>query len=180
MVTTVAQAIKALEQQTLEDPDLADAVVFLAQGADSNDPFGPAPEGALAAARRANARLLRTRRTTADQAALDTSEVVALLQSVNDRRGVDRRRQRGQLLAWKSGAQTLHPKWQFDARRGEVWPGLPIVLKALAEVAPDPQAADELMRAPRVDLAGASLADLVAKGRPETAARLIRSGAEQA
>ena len=114
-----------------------------------------------------------------DGLALETPEVVALLRSVNDRRGVDRRRSRGQLLGWKSGARTLHPKWQFDQARGETWPGLPAVLEVLGDVAPDPHVADGIMRAPRKDLDGASLADLLARGRSETVVRLLQAGAEQ-
>lgn len=179
MVTAVAHAIRVLEEQTSEDPDLAEAVIFLAQGPDIGDPFGPVPEGAVRAAQLVNARRLRERSEGASVSALDTAAVVKLLRSVNDRRGVDRRRQRGQLLAWKTGTRTLHPRWQFDQRRGETRPGLPLVLQALSEVAPDAQAADMLMRAPREDLDGGSLADLLASGRPETVTRLLRSSAEQ-
>jgi hypothetical protein len=180
MVQALAHAIEVLQKQTAEDPALAEAVVFMAEDAQAlAHPLADAPAGALRAARLVNDRRLRERREAAAASALDTAQVIARLDSINDRKGVDRRRRRGQLLGWRSGAHTLHPAWQFDSRRGETRPGLPLVLSALAEVAPDPQAADALMRAPRDDLGGATLADLFAADRVETVVRLIRSGAEQ-
>ena len=50
---------------------------------------------------------------------------------------------------------------------------------ALSEVAPDPQAADALMRAPREDLDGRTLADLLASGQIETVLRLVRAARDQ-
>jgi hypothetical protein len=105
--------------------------------------------------------------------------VVKLVGSIGDRKGVDRRRRRGQLLGWRAGGRTLHPDWQFDPRRGDTRPGLPMVLEALSEVAPDPQAADALMRAPREDLDGRALADLLAAGQIETVLRLVRAARDQ-
>ena len=179
MVPTVAEAFRALEKQTREDPDLAEAVVLLAEGLEEDDPFGSLPPAVRRAAQLVNTRRLRVRRGAADSLAIETPKVVALLRSVNDRRGVDRRRSRGQLLGWKSGSRTLHPTWQFDEGHGETWPGLPAVLEVLKDVAPDPHVADGVMRAPRDDLGGATLADLLARGRPETVVRLLRSAAEQ-
>jgi hypothetical protein len=180
MVTTLAHAIRVLERQTSEDPGLAEAVLYMAEDAEgADDPFGEVPAGALRAAQLVNERRLRERREAASASALETAEVVTLLHSVNDRKGVDRRRRRGQLLAWRSGAHALHPAWQFDRRRGETRPGLPLVLDALSQVTPDPQAADALMTAPREDLDGRSLADLLAGDRPETVVRLILASADQ-
>jgi hypothetical protein len=180
MVTTLAHAIRVLERQTSEDPGLAEAVLYMAQDAvGADDPFADVPAGALRAAQVVNERRLRERREASSASALDTAEVVTLLHSVNDRKGVDRRRRRGQLLAWRSGTHSLHPAWQFDQRRGETRPGLPLVLDALSQVTADPQAADALMRAPREDLGGQSLADLLASDRPETAVRLILASVEQ-
>ena len=78
-----------------------------------------------------------------------------------------------------SRARTLHPAWQFDARRGDTRPGLQAVLAALSEVAPDPHAADALMRARREDLDGRTLADLLAAGQDETVVRLLRAAQDQ-
>ena len=102
-----------------------------------------------------------------------------LVRSISDRKGVDRRRRRGQLLGWRAGSRTLHPAWQFDPRRGETRSGLPAVLDALSEVAPDPEAADALMTAAREDLGGRTLADLLAAGRVETVVRLVRAAGDQ-
>jgi hypothetical protein len=180
MTTTVAHAIKLLELKTADDPALAEAVVFMAEDAEGpDDPFEGVSSGVLGAARIVNRRRSEQRRLDAARAALDTTEVVAVLRSVNDRKGVDRRRRRGQLLSWKEGARAYHPVWQFDRRRGETRPGLHLLLAALAEVTSDPEAMDALMRSPRDDLGGRTLADLFAAGRLETVLRLVRASAEQ-
>ncbi len=88
-------------------------------------------------------------------------------------------RQRGQLLGWRWAAQSLHPDWQFGARRRETQPGLATALAALREVTPDAEAVDALTRAACDDLGGRSLTDLFAAGRVETVVRLIASTAEK-
>jgi hypothetical protein len=110
---------------------------------------------------------------------MDTLQVVDLIASINDRKGVDRRRRRGRLLGWRAGRRTLHPGWQFDRRRGDTRPGLERILAALAEVAPDPSAANTLMTSPREDLDGKTLADLFTAGRIETVVRLILASGDQ-
>lgn len=180
MPTTLAHALRVLEARTEVDPALAEAVVFLAgDPGGPEDPFAAAPGGALEAARRVDEERLSRRRRAAADDALDTAQVVALVRSISDRKGVDRRRRRGQLLGWRSGSRSLHPAWQFDARRGETRPGLPAVVAALAAVAPDPEAADALMRARREDLGGASLAELFAAGHVDDVVRLLRAAGEQ-
>ncbi|MGH9091056.1 MAG: hypothetical protein ACRDZR_06720 [Acidimicrobiales bacterium] len=180
MASSVAQALRLLEQRASADAELAEALLYLAdEVAGPEDPFARPSSGVLAAARRV------TERRAADSAearrtdALDTAAVVASIASVHDRRGVDRRRRRGQLLGWSHGSSTLHPAWQFDRSRGDTWPGLPKVIGALAEVAPDARAADALMRAPREDLGGHSLADLLAVGQVETIVRLVQASTDQ-
>jgi hypothetical protein len=180
MTTAFANAIRVLQERATVDPDLAEAVVYMAEEvAGPDNPFADVPSGALQEAGLVNERRLRARRSAASSACLDTAEVVALLRSVNDRKGVDRRRQRGQLLGWRAGARVLHPGWQFDRRRGETKPGLPRVLAALRGVTADAEAADQLMTTPRDDLGGASLADLLASGHVETVVRLISASSEQ-
>jgi hypothetical protein len=175
---TVARAIKVLQERAGEDEALAEALLFLAGDVEGpDDPFAHPPEGVLTAARSVNERRQRQRRQTVD--ALDTAEVVALIGSINDRKGVDRRRRRGQLLGWRAGARTLHPSWQFDRRRGETRPGLRPVLAALGEVAPDAQTADALMSTPREDLEGRTLADLFVAGGIETVVRLVMAAGDQ-
>ncbi len=180
MPATVAHAIKVLEERSGQDAALAETVVFLAAEAEGPEgPFDRPAASVLEAAARVNARRQRERREEAVSGALPTAAVVELLGSVGDRKGVDRRRRRGQLLGWRAGGRTLHPAWQFDPRRGDTRPGLSTVLEALSEVAPDPQAADALMRAPREDLDGRTLADLLAAGRIETVLRLVRAAQDQ-
>jgi hypothetical protein len=180
MPTTVANAIKVLEERSSRDADLAEAVVFLAAGAEGpGRPFDRPASSVLRAAAQVNERRQRRRHRLIPPLALATAEVVDLVRSISDRKGVDRRRRRGQLLGWRAGASTQHPAWQFDARRGDTRPGLPAVLEALSEVAPDPEAADALMRAPREDLDGRTLADLLAAGQIETVLRLVRAAQDQ-
>ncbi|MCL4445985.1 MAG: hypothetical protein M1134_03780 [Actinobacteria bacterium] len=180
MTPTLAHALKVLEEQTSDDPVLAEAVVFLAEEVEGpSDPFGAVSVGAQRAARLVNERRLGERRQATAASALDTAQVVALVGSINDRKGIDRRRRRGQLLGWRSGARTLHPDWQFDALRAETRPGLVSVIAALREAGVGAESADALMRAPRDDLGGRSLASLFASGQVDTVVRLIRSSADQ-
>jgi len=176
----VTAALKILEERVREDAALAETVLFLADEAEGpRDPFASPPSTLLAAAEVVNARRQRERREGLAARALDTAEVVALIASISDRKGVDRRRRRGQLLGWRSGTRTLHPAWQFDPRRGDTRPELARVLTALAEVAPDPRAADVLMSTSRQDLDGGTLADLYAAGRVETTIGLILAAGDQ-
>jgi len=180
MSATVAQAVKVLEVRARHNPALAEAVAYLSEEAEGpEDPFTEVSTGVLLAAQLVNERRLRERRRAADASCLDTADVVAVLRSINDRKGVDRRRRRGQLLGWRAGTRTLHPDWQFDRRRGETRQGLPVVLAALREATADPEAADQLMKEAREDLDGRSLAELFAAGRVETVVRLIQASAEQ-
>lgn len=163
----------------MEDAALAETLLFLADDVNGpDDPFGAPGPGVVAAARSVNEQRQRDRRHSFAANALDMAEVVALIDSINDRKGVDRRRRRGQLLGWRAGARTLHPPWQFDRRLGETRPGLTQVLVALAEVAPDARAADALMSTSREDLDGRSLAELFAAERVETVVRLVRASGD--
>jgi hypothetical protein len=179
-VVSVAEAVKVLGERAGEDPNLADTLRYLAaQDTDPGDPFRVPSTAVLASTRRVNRGRQADRLHARQVDALDTAQVVLMVASLHDRRGVDRRRRRGQLLGWTSGTRTLHPAWQFDPARGETRPGLAAVLAALGQVTSDPQAADELMRAPREDLEGHNLADLFARGKIQTVIRLILSAADQ-
>jgi hypothetical protein len=180
MTTTLAEAIRVLHDRASHDDFVAEAVVLLAEDiAEPDDPFAEPPPGLLATARRVNERRRRRRLEALQARALDTGQVVQLVTSINDRKGVDRRRRRGRLLGWRVGRETLHPEWQFDRRLGDTRPGLERVLTALGEVMPDPVAADALMTAPREDLEGGTLADVFAAGRIETVVRLILASGDQ-
>jgi hypothetical protein len=133
------------------------------------------------------ARLARTinRQRQADrlaelrQRSLTTGQVVELVASISDRKGVDRRRARGALLGIRAGNQMLHPEWQFDRRRQDTLPGLPLVLAALSEVAADGIDADAIATTPRVDAGGSTVADLLAAGRTEDAVALVQLAGDQ-
>lgn len=180
MTTTLAEAIRVLHNRAKQDDSVADMVVFLAEDlAEPGDLFAEPPPGLLATARRFNERRQRRRLESLRARALDTAQVVELVSSINDRRGVDRRRQRGRLLGWRAGRRILHPDWQFDRRLGDTRPGLDRVLAALREAVPDPLAAHALMTTPREELGGGTLADLFAAGRIETVVRLILASGDQ-
>lgn len=179
-MTAVAHALEILAQRAQADAALAETVLFLAEGDDGpDDPFADPAPALLSAARSVNERRQHERRGLRTQGLLPTAEVVRLLTSVNDRKGVDRRRKRGQLLGWSIGRTTGHPSWQFDRLGGDTRPGLHRVLTALRTVAPDPQVADALMTAPRDDLAGLSLAELFAEGEVDTVVRLVVAAGDQ-
>jgi hypothetical protein len=180
MSVTVAHAIKVLQERAADDPAVAEVVLFLADDSSGpDDPFGASTDRVRSAARSVNARRQREQREAAAGAALDTVEVVALLRSISDRKGVDRRRQRGQLLGWRAGSRVLHPAWQFDRRRGETRPHLAQVIAALSEVTTDAEGADRLMMTPRDDLDGATLAELYAAGQLDTVLRLVLAAGDQ-
>jgi len=180
MATTLDEAIRVLHKRAESDSALAETVRLLAEDdVGPDEPFADPGEAVRKAARVVNERRQRRHRMTLHQRTLDTAEVVELIDSIQDRKGVDRRRRRGSLMGWRTGRRTLHPSWQFDRRRGDTRPGLERVLTALAAVAPDPFAADALMTTPRADLDGETLADLFARGRIETVVRLILAAGDQ-
>jgi hypothetical protein len=111
--------------------------------------------------------------------ALTTAQVVESIQSISDRRAVDRRRRRGRLLGVKVGNTVWHPGWQFNQRSGDSRPGLPRVLAALAEVTDDPVAANALMTVPHRDLAGRPIAEVFADGDVDLATTLVRLAGDQ-
>ena len=180
MTTTLPEAIRVLRNRARHDDSVADTVVLLAEElTEPESPFEDPLPGLLATARRVNERRQRRRLEDLRDRALDTGQVVQLVASINDRKGVDRRRQRGRLLGWRAGRATLHPEWQFDRRLGDTRPGLDRLLAALRRVAPDPLAADALMTAPRQDLDGGTLAELFAAGRIDTVVRLVLASGDQ-
>ena len=180
MTTALWHAIRQLEDRASDDPELAEAVQYLALDTKGPvDPFAHPGVGVTTAARTVNERRQRKQALQQMQHCLETSEVVDMIDSINDRRGVDRRRHRGQLLGWRAGRVTLHPAWQFDRRRGDTRAGLDRVIAELNEVTPDARAADLLMTTPRHDLDGGTLAELLARGRIETTLRLIAASGDQ-
>jgi len=180
MTTTLAEAIRVLWKHAETDPALAETVLLLAEDAAGPDePFAEPSQAVRGAALLVNERRQRERRAALLDQTIDTAEIIELIESIQDRKGVDRRRRRGRLMGWRAGRRTLHPEWQFDRRLGDTRPGLERVLAALDEVASDPLVAQALMTTPRDDLDGGTLAELFARGQLETVVRLILAAGDQ-
>jgi hypothetical protein len=174
MTTTLNEAIRVLRKRAETDPALAETVLLLAEDAAGPDePFAEPSQAVRGAARVVNERRQSERRAALLDQTIDTADIIELIESIQDRKGVDRRRRRGRLMGWRFGRRTLHPEWQFDRRLGDTRPGLERVLAALDEVTPDPLVAHTLMTTSRDDLDGGTLADLFARGQIETVVRLI-------
>lgn len=176
---TVASVLDRLRARAEGDPALLDTLEYLASS-EVTDPFAAPPAAARQLARELNERRQQDRAAELRDRSLTTSEVVALVDSITDRKAVDRRRHRGTLLGISGvGRQTLHPRWQFDMRRGDTYRGLERVLHALREVATDPMDADAIATAPQPDADGASIADLLADGDGDAAVALANLAGDQ-
>lgn len=176
---TLSSVMDRLKMRAESDPALLETLEYLAT-AEVSDPFAAPPDDARRLARDINRQRQADRAAELVERSLTTSEVVDLVAAISDRKGVDRRRQRGRLLGISGlGRQTLHPRWQFDMRRRETHPGLAEVLDALEEVAGDAIDADAIATAPRDDAGGASIADLLAAGDVGAAVVLARLAGDQ-
>lgn len=171
--------VERLADRARSDDALAETLAFLADDDADGDPFARPSDAVLAAVRQVNTRRASERRRGLKGDALTTAQVVALIETISDRRGVDRRRHRGRLLGVKVGATVWHPAWQFDRQRGDTRAGLARVLEALAEITDDPAAANELMMAPRPDLGVQAIADVFADGDIELVTTLIGLAGDQ-
>lgn len=175
-LTTV---IDRLRERAEGDPALLGTLEYLAD-TEVNDPFATPPDDVRRLARELNARRQQDRVTQLRDRSLTTSEVVELIASISDRKGVDRRRKRGALLGIGGVTrQTVHPSWQFDRRRRETHEGLAEVLAALFEVAGDEMDADAIATAPRPEVGGRSVSDLLAAGEVKTAVTLAGLAGDQ-
>lgn len=175
----IERTLERLRHQAGEHAELAEALEFLADATSAEDPFRPVEDGVASAVSAINRRRHRDHRQDLRHRSLTTAQVVALVESISDRKGVDRRRQRGRLLGVKDGNVLRHPIWQLDRDLGESRPGLDRVLAALRQVAAVPEAADAVMTAPRSDLDSGSLAGLFAEGDVELVVRLILMAGDQ-
>lgn len=176
---TIDHTLERLRRQAGERSELVEALEFLADAGSTGDPFGALDAGVRDAVLAIDRRRHRAHRGDLALRSLTTAQVVELVASISDRRGVDRRRQRGRLLGVREGTVVRHPRWQFDVEVGESREGLVEVLAALADVAASPEAADALMTASRADLAGGSLAGLFTDGEVALVVRLIRMAGDQ-
>lgn len=175
---TLTAVMEQLRARAESDPAFADTLQHLAESG-LDDPFAPAPEDLREVARQVNRRRQADRLAELHGRSLTTREVVDLLASVSDRKGVDRRRHRGTLLGVRHGNRTLHPDWQFDRRRRETRHGLDRVLDALRQVADDEMDADAIAVAARDEAGGRSVADLLADGDIDGAVRLAYLAGDQ-
>ncbi|MGH3442933.1 MAG: hypothetical protein ACRDUY_13015 [Nitriliruptorales bacterium] len=174
-LNTVMEQLRARAES---DPAFADTLHHLVES-DLGDPFAVAPDDLREFAHQVNRGRQAERIEELRARSLTTSEVVGLLASVSDRKGVDRRRHRGTLLGIRDGNRTLHPDWQFDRRRRETHEGLAEVLEALQEVAGDDLDADAIAVVPRAEAGGASVADLLADGDVASAVGLVHLAGDQ-
>jgi len=154
------QAVRDRQQR---EPDVVEPVLALLADPDHD---GEVTDGM----RRLAATLADQRETAALEAflagALPTSDVIDRVPSWNDRRTIASARRRRQLLGLTVGRETHHPDWQFT--RSGVRRDLSAVIGPLLEAsANDPVLADQIMRAPRPDLDGRSLADLLTSRRTD-------------
>jgi hypothetical protein len=175
---SLAAVMDRLRARAESDPAFAETLEHLAD-TDLDDPYGPVPDDVSQVARQVNRQRQADRLAEVRARSMTTREVVDLLATVSDRKGVDRRRRRGTLLGIRDGNRMLHPEWQFDRRRHETRHGLDRVLHALRQVAGDELDADAIAVAPRVEVAGSSIADLLAEGDVDGAVRLAHLAGDQ-
>lgn len=86
-----------------------------------------------------------------------TADGVRQLLGLRSRQAVHQLRQRGRLLGRTLGNTTWFPGWQFAG--GAIRPDLPGVLDRLRRFSTDAVAADRVMRLPREELDGRSIAE---------------------
>lgn len=176
---TLTAALDRLRERAESDPSLVETLEHLADADPVEDPFTTPADDVVKLARTVNRQRQADRLSELRAGSLTTGQVVELLASVSNRKGVDRRRARGSLLGIRVANQMLHPAWQFDLRRRDTHPGLSDVLTALSEVAADGLDADAIATAPRAEADGASVADLLAAGRIEAAVTFVHLAGDQ-
>ncbi len=100
--------------------------------------------------------------------AVATDEVIELLPSIGTRQGVHRLRKAGRLWGRTVGNATWFPAWQFssDGLRDD----LAAVLERIARFTVDVVAADRIMRLPREELGGRTIAEALDSRRWRSAA----------
>ncbi|MGH8993899.1 MAG: hypothetical protein ACRDZ7_20495 [Acidimicrobiia bacterium] len=100
-----------------------------------------------------------------------TADAVRQLLGLGSRQAVHQLRQRGRLLGRTLGNTTLFPAWQFAG--GALRPDLPALLQALCRFSTDAVAADRIMRLPRPELDGRSLAEAIDKPNSADVVRVL-------
>jgi len=90
-----------------------------------------------------------------------TSDVLREVARFRTRQAVHALRARGRLLGRTVGNETWFPRWQF--RDGDVRLDLGAILEALRRFSTDAVAADRVMRLPREELHGRSIAESLSR-----------------
>ena len=176
----LASVLERIRQRAERDPVFAESLSALVVPA-ATDPFN---DDGVSGEERAQVRAMNQQRQ-AEQLerlrarSLPTPDVVELLPTVSDRKGVDRRRKRGTLLGIRHGNQVLHPRWQFDIAGRKTWDGLARVLAALRAVSEDPVVQDAVAVNPHPDAGGTSVTEVLAAGEVERAVELIGLAGDQ-
>ena len=94
-----------------------------------------------------------------------TDQVLREVPRFRTRQAVHALRSRDRLLGRTIGNATWFPRWQFDD--GDVRPDLGDILEALRRFSADPVAADRIMRLPRAELHGRSIAESLSRPREQ-------------
>jgi hypothetical protein len=176
---TLSAVLDRLRERAESDPSLIETLQHLVDADPVSDPFVAPADDMAELARTINRQRQTDRLSELRARSLTSRQVIELVASISDRKGVDRRRARGALLGIRAGNQMLHPTWQFDRRRRDTLPGLRMVLAALSEVGADPMDADAIATSPRAEADGASVADLLAAGHIDAAVALVHLAGDQ-
>lgn len=103
-----------------------------------------------------------------------TDDVMRHLRRFRSRQAVHALRARGRLLGRTIGNATWFPRWQFAD--GDVRPDLADILDALGRFSTDAVACDRVMRLPRSELHGRSIAEVLDRSRDRRLAwRLLQA-----
>lgn len=110
--------------------------------------------------------------------AVSTEGVIARLPSITTRQGVHRLRKAGRLWGRTIGNATWFPVWQFST--GGLRDDLGEILDRIAAFTTDVVAADRIMRLPRPEFAGATIAEALDDERRQGAAMKLLDGLSRA
>lgn len=178
-----AQLAEQIRDQVLTDDWFATVAAQLAQLAAwrTTSTSGSLPDVDTDTLRVLNRITRAEQDTAAVDAALTTGEVIEHIEPLHDRRGVAARVQRGKLLAFKTGRRTRYPSWQIQPDQGDTIPDIDRWVDACHTLfAGDVIAMDLAVRAPRADLDGRSIAELLADGRWAAAYAALTTPLDQA
>lgn len=154
---------EAVRERERDEPDVVEPVLRLL--ADPDDDVEVTKEVLATAAALADERQAAALEQFLS-AALPTAAVIRRVRPWNDRRTVSSARHRRQLLGLTLGRESYHPDWQFT--RSGLRAGVAQVIGPLLDAASDDEVlADRIMREPRPQLDGRSLADLLVANRTD-------------